>query len=1141
MQGSFAQSGLSRCIFLLLLLSALVPGVDALALPSGFSSNLHTYIDNSIVAMEFAPDGRLFVVERNGRVRIVQNGQPLSQPFHTFNVNQDVERGLLGVAIDPNYSTNRWIYFFYVSSGIENVLARVRARANNQNISEPGSEQILLRFPAGQYGNHIGGAIHFGIDGMLYVGIGDHGTYYGSDAPERTDNLYGKILRLNVSAYPNIIPTDNPYVGQPGARGEIWAIGHRNPFSFNIDPADGRVYINDVGDGIEKVYHVTRGAHSGWPGCFDGAERWVPSCNQSYHNPPIHTYNHSDGSVSITGGTFYRAGNFPSQYNGVYFFSDWGSGWIKYITRGGSVQNFAGNGEFGTFGPLDLDVGPDGAMYLLHSQGGIHRIVYNGGGTGNRPPSAVMSANPNSGAAPLVTSFSASGSSDPDGDPISFRWDFGDGSPVASGINVSHTYDTPGTYTTRLTVTDSRGASANATRSISVSADLPPSLRIVTPTAGSTYRGGDTINFNGEIIDPETGPLPPDAYEWEIIFGHDQHFHPFFGPQTGLTGGSVTIPNGGHNSTNVWYRFILRLRPQYGTVAPVIRDIRPELSQFTVTTVPPGLSYSVDGRPHNSTQVFEGIVNNLRTLSTDARQTLNGEEYEFVSWSDGGAREHQIASPEFPTTFTARFRVVDPGNPPPNSPNQRSCAAYNTHHQPKIVIAETVNTSEFLLDPVAAQAFNSSAQPISQKLYYSLAPGGQFDVLVPSALHVQDNQYGLVCAEYESVRPNDVDARGVSYKISPDGRRVQYAFAAELNPQTGRQYLFYNTYNPSLGVGRNYPVENWLEVSLARLPESGETLGSQAGTLSFYDRNGNPVMHHNAAGEWAEKRQRINLTIGGKVDVDAHSVGPARDGLVVWEPDRPDIAFDVRIVRYVHDGPNILEPSFTTAFQVPGMQSSNQQLAVPYDTFGKFAWLELASGLQGASNIEIVVYTMAGAAIDKNDPDVGHLIRQCTAALSPRQMRPCPIHEIAPNAAGVVTVRGTNLMGILMEYAVAADGLSLRYMYGLTAQPAKTQVVNGSYNVYIGQSSEIWLANLDNQPTLNLSIKRSDGVSVLNGAELHIQENGLGVLSVGEILNSRGLPSTDNYGSVTVQADQGFQAWIIRRRGSEYAMPIELK
>ena len=172
--------------------------------------------------------------------------------------------GLLGIAFDPQYLSNRYFYVFYISTGIRSRVSRFRRSASNPLLADAGSEDILLDFPAATgSGYHNGGAIHFGSDNMLYVGVGD-AHRAGASPPYSQDlsNLHGTLLRINPAGYPgSIVPGDNPFVATSGARGEIWAYGLRNPFTFAVDPVSGKIHINDVGQGSwEEVNLGVRGA-----------------------------------------------------------------------------------------------------------------------------------------------------------------------------------------------------------------------------------------------------------------------------------------------------------------------------------------------------------------------------------------------------------------------------------------------------------------------------------------------------------------------------------------------------------------------------------------------------------------------------------------------------------------------------------------------------------------------------------------------------------------------------------------------------------------------------------------------------------------------------------------------------------------
>ena len=329
---------------------------------------------NIPTSMAFAPDGRLFATEKGGELRVIKNGQLLNIPFLTVSVNTGHnERGLLGVAFDPKFSSNSYVYVYYTRANepIKNRLSRFTASLSNPDVAELGSEVVILDDIASDRGNHNGGGIHFGPDGKLYIGVGDGGR--NSQNSQTLSNLSGKLLRIDLAKFPNIIPTDNPFVGTPGARGEIWALGLRNPFTFAIDPAGGKIYINDVGlNNWEEINEGKKGANYGWPVC-EG------SCNPPNSNftDPTYEYAHNGKSAAITGGTFYRGGQFPSEYYGSYFFGDFLLGFIKLLNTQGQVSDFRND----TPGVVDIDVGPDGALYWLSIfQNSVYKIDYTNGG-----------------------------------------------------------------------------------------------------------------------------------------------------------------------------------------------------------------------------------------------------------------------------------------------------------------------------------------------------------------------------------------------------------------------------------------------------------------------------------------------------------------------------------------------------------------------------------------------------------------------------------------------------------------------------------------------------------------------------------------------------------------------------------------
>lgn len=620
-----------------------------LAAVTGFQEVLVDTGADLSTAMAFAPDGRLFVAEKGGRLRVIQNGRYLNTPFHTFNVAGGGEQGLLGITFDPNFQSNQYVYVYYTATGpTRNRVSRLTA---NGNVSTPGSETVLLELPSTSSVAHQGGAIHFGPDGKLYVAVGDHQT---PEVAQSLNNPFGKMLRINADGG---IPTDNPFYNQTtGINRAIYALGLRNPFTFAVDAVSGRIFVNDVGyEQWEEINQLAAGANYGWPTCEGPQGTGTGSCNNPGFTYPIHAYNHAGGEGAVTGGAFYRGSQFPAEYYGDYFFGDYTRGWIRYLDSANQVpgvnnpSTFFRNAQL----PVDLKVGPEGSLYYLYLYGDVYRIEHAGG---NQNPTAVISADPTSGPPPLAVTFNGGGSSDPEQEALTYVWNFGDGSPNASGVNVTHTYQTPGAYTATLTVTDVRGGFDTETQVISVGNS--PVATIVSPAGGSTYNGGATIFYQGTATDAEDGTLAAGRYSWRVVFHHAAHTHPFLGPITGVTGGSFQIPANDHTETDVWYRIHLTVTDSSGLQHEVTRDVFPNLVTLTLGSNIPGASLTLDGQPFTAPIVTQSVVGVLRGIGAPSPQTINGNQHNFVAWSDGGAATHTITTPNTNTTYTAMFQQV---------------------------------------------------------------------------------------------------------------------------------------------------------------------------------------------------------------------------------------------------------------------------------------------------------------------------------------------------------------------------------------------------------------------------------------------------------------------------------------------------
>ena len=332
-------------------------------LPTGFSETTISGLSNG-TAMDFAPDGRLFVCLKDGQLRVIKNGVLLATPFVTLTVDNAGERGLLGVAFDPNFATNNFVYVYYTVPGSpsHNRLSRFTASGD---VAAGGSEVAILNLDnLSTATNHNGGAIHFGSDGKLYIAVGENANPANS---QTLTNLLGKILRINSDG---TIPSDNPFFNTSGARKEIWALGLRNPFTFAFQPGTTRMFINDVGQNTwEEIDDGVAGSNYGWDIC-----EGVCSPPNANFRDPLFQYSHGGVWCAIVGGAFYNPPvvQFPTSYVGKYFFADLCGGWIRVFDP---AHNTAGDFASGISAPVDLKVAADGTLYYLSiGSGAVFRI-----------------------------------------------------------------------------------------------------------------------------------------------------------------------------------------------------------------------------------------------------------------------------------------------------------------------------------------------------------------------------------------------------------------------------------------------------------------------------------------------------------------------------------------------------------------------------------------------------------------------------------------------------------------------------------------------------------------------------------------------------------------------------------------------
>ncbi|MBL86168.1 MAG: hypothetical protein CMO82_05870 [Winogradskyella sp.] len=340
---------------------------------------------NRPVNIKHAGDDRLFVVEQDGIIKIVNSDGSVEATnfldIDTIVGSNGNEQGLLGLAFHPDFDTNGYFFVNYTNNSGDTVISRFSRIGVNPTIADPNSELIILTYSQ-PYSNHNGGELQFGPDGYLYISSGDGGS--GGDPQNNGQNLnslLGKLLRIDVNnasaSNPYDIPADNPFVGDTNARDEIWAYGLRNPWKFSFDSMNNDLWIADVGQNareeINQVASTSSGLNYGWR-CYEGNSAYNTSgCpSSSTLTFPVAEYSHSGGRCSITGGYVYRGSNYPNLF-GTYLFGDVCTQEIGYL----KFENGSWNSTFESFSGNWVAFGEDinGELYVSGLGGTIYKIT----------------------------------------------------------------------------------------------------------------------------------------------------------------------------------------------------------------------------------------------------------------------------------------------------------------------------------------------------------------------------------------------------------------------------------------------------------------------------------------------------------------------------------------------------------------------------------------------------------------------------------------------------------------------------------------------------------------------------------------------------------------------------------------------
>ena len=655
-----------------------------ITLPSEFEDRAVATLGEP-TALAFTPDGRLLITQKGGQLRVFKNGLVATPALNlSSKLCTGSERGLLGVAVDPDFASNNYIYLFYTfnksggcpTNSATNPVNRVsRFVLSASNVAS--GETVLLDNIPSFAGNHNGGDLSFGKDRYLYVSIGDGGCDYAqnsgcagdNDAAKDRHTLLGKIVRITNTGD---IPPGNPFTGTNTSRcntgnttsgrtcQEIFATGLRNPFriAFNPNVTGTQFYINDVGQNAwEEINLGTSGADYGWNTregkCANGSSTNCGTPPNGLTNP-IYNYQHANGCSSITGGAFVPNDYWPSSYNNAYVFSDYVCGKLFLLKGSGSTYTAT---EFATglggSSAVHLTFGPDGTgqslYYTTFAGGGQVRLIRYVGAS-NRAPIASFIRTPNSGSVPLPVNFDASASNDPDGDALTYSWNFGDGT-TGSGRTIQKTYNSSGKFRVVLTVSDSKGAKATRVRSV-FPGNTAPTPTIASPRSSDSFSVGQSITVRGSATDAEDGTLPGTSLRWTVQIRHNDHVHPY---ATG-TGSSITVtmpaPEDLAVTKTSWLEISLVATDSQGLSRAVRQKLLPKLVTVNFTTNPTGRNLTVNGVTYTAPAAVTSWSNyNLRVNAP------NQSGYVFQSWSDGGAQSHTIATPGSNSSYTATFRA----------------------------------------------------------------------------------------------------------------------------------------------------------------------------------------------------------------------------------------------------------------------------------------------------------------------------------------------------------------------------------------------------------------------------------------------------------------------------------------------------